>query len=423
MSWEVRTEMSERTTFCALATQEGANISALCREYGISRKTAYKWLGRYSAEGKAGLSEQSRRPKTMPAQTNGAMEAKVVAVRKQHPRWGGRKIHHLLLQRGEEGVPSPSTITAILHRHHLIDAEESQKHHAFVRFVRALPNQLWQMDFKGHFALTASGRCHPLTILDDHSRFLLALRACGNERYTTVQAELTTLLRTYGMPERILADNGSPWGVGPSLLRNDKSRNDKSRNDKSRSTFDAYVELSDDDTPRSTHDDDLQEILPSRILHTPLTVWLLRHDIPVSHGRPRHPQTQGKCERINRTLKEELLDSNSFATLPTAQAAFDAWRALYNNERPHEALQMQVPASRYTPSSLAFPDQPPKIEYDDKVTVRKVDELGRITLQGSRWRVGRAFQGERIALHPTETDGILHAHFGRHYIATINLKA
>lgn len=408
MPWEVRTAMSERITFCALATQEGTNISALCREFGISRKTGYKWLGRYGTAGKSGLLERSRRPKRMPAQTDERMEAKVVAVREKHPHWGGRKIHHWLLQQGEVGVPSPSTITAILRRHNLIDPEGSVKHRPFLRFAHALPNQLWQMDFKGHFALTALGRCHPLTILDDHSRFLLALRACGNERSTTVQAELTTLFRIYGMPERMLADNGSPWGVGPTLLHSNKSR----------STFDAYVELSDNDSDSGQH-----ETLPTRILHTPLTVWLLRHDIPVTHGRPRHPQTQGKTERINRTLKEELLAYQSFATLPDAQTAFDDWRSLYNHERPHEALDMQVPATHYQPSLRTFPEMPPKIVYDDNLILRKVDELGRITFDNKRWRVGRAFFGERIALHATETDGILHAHFGRHYIATIDLKA
>ena len=404
MPWKVRTKMSERIAFCALASQEDANFSALCREFGISRKTGYKWQARYAKKGKAGLKEHSRRPKTMPAQTDAQMEQKVLDVRKKHPYWGGRKIHHLLLQQGEVGVPSPSTITAILRRNGCLVEEESEKRRAFVRFEREKPNELWQMDFKGHFALTASGRCHPLTILDDHSRFLLAVRACGDERTTTVQMELTTLFRTYGMPERILADNGAPWGVGPSLLRNDKRLD----------TLDAYVEL---------FDHDQSHVLPSRILHTALTVWLLRYDIPVSHGRARHPQTQGKEERVNRTLKEELLAYQSFATLHDAQVAFDSWRSIYNNVRPHEALQMQVPASRYKHSLLTFPEQPPKLEYDEHVTVRKADELGRITFQNKRWRVGTAFAGERIALLPSDTDGVIYAHFGRHYIATINLKA
>jgi transposase InsO family protein len=186
-------------------------VSELCRRFGISRKTGYKWLGRSASEGPAGLGERSRRPGRSPARTEATLEARVVELRSAHPAWGGRKLHRRLLDLGHEQVPAASTITAILRRHGRLEAAESAKHTAFTRFEHAAPNDLWQMDFKGHVAL-AQGRCHPLTVLDDPSRYALALAARGNERTETVQGHLSALFGHYGLPWRMLMDNGSPWG-------------------------------------------------------------------------------------------------------------------------------------------------------------------------------------------------------------------
>src|SRR5262249_47608922 len=160
------------------------------------------------------IPRRSTRPHRSPGRTPAAMEAKVIGLRLEHPCWGGRKLKRRLAELGERGVPSASTITAILHRHGLIDPEEGARHKAFRRFQRPAPNELWQMDYKGHFPM-AAGRCHPLTVLDDHSRFALAVAACADERAVTVQAVLTGVFRRYGLPERMLMDNGSPWGDGP----------------------------------------------------------------------------------------------------------------------------------------------------------------------------------------------------------------
>ena len=209
--------MALRREFVALATQEGANRRALCRHFGISPTTGYRWLRRYQAHGPAGLQERSRRPHRSPQRTATAIEQQVLQLRDAHPAWGGRKIRRILHQQRVAPLPSASTITAILRRHDRLEPATSIPR-PWHRFERPVPNDRWQMDFKGHFPLLAGGRCHPLTLLDDHSRFCLGLAACANERQPTVQTQLTQILARYRLPHTILTDNGPPWGAGLSGL-------------------------------------------------------------------------------------------------------------------------------------------------------------------------------------------------------------
>jgi len=362
MPWKECSPVSCREEFVGLAGAERANMSTLCRRFGVSRKTGYKWLRRYANAGVSGLSDRSRRPGHSPGRTSEAMEGRVLAVRAEHPAWGGRKIQRVLLNAGHPGVPSAGTITAILHRYGLIDAAESSKRKAWTRFEHEHPNDLWQMDFKGHFA-TGQGRCHPLTVLDDHSRYCVGLEACGNEREGTVRERLTGAFRRYGLPRRMLMDNGSPWG-------------------------------SDADHP-----------------WTPLTVWLLRLGVGVSHGRPYHPQTQGKEERFHRTLKAEVLRGRFFENLAACRSAFDHWREIYNVRRPHEALGLDTPITRYVVSPRSFPETLPPIEYDPGDTVRRVYDGGQFTLRHREYRIGKAFRGYPVALRPTLRDGVLDVYF------------
>jgi transposase InsO family protein len=373
MPWQEVSTVSLRQEFVMLATAEGANVRALCRRYTISPKTGYKWLGRYRRQGRAGLTDRARRPRRSPTRTPPALERAVLAVRAAHPVWGGRKIRAALLARGHPTLPSPSTMTAILQRHGQIAPEAATKRTAWQRFEHAAPNQLWQMDFKGHFALL-QGRCHPLTVLDDHSRFAVGLQACGDQTGQTVQARLTACFRRYGLPEALLVDNGPPWG-------------------------------SDAAHP-----------------HTPLTAWLIRLGVRVRHGRPYHPQTQGKDERFHRTLKAEVLGTRVLRDLPHCQREFDRWRDVYNLERPHDALGLAVPASRYRASLLAFPEVLPPIEYGPGDLVRKVAEGGAISYRNRPFRVGRAFFGYPVALRPTVVDGVLDVFFCHQKVAQINLR-
>jgi transposase InsO family protein len=374
MPWKDVSIMSQREEFVALADQEGANVRQLCGRFGISRKTAYKWRARYAAGGTEALADQSRRPRGSPGQTSAAVEAAVLAVRQKHPAWGGRKIRARLQALGQTEVPAASTITAILRRHGCINPEEADRHRAFERFEHAAPNDLWQMDFKGHVAMADGRRCHPLTVLDDHSRYAVGLRACADERGTTVAQELTELFRVYGLPRRMLMDNGSPWG-----------------------------------------DEGGQP-------YTALTVWLLRLGVGISHGRPRHPQTQGKDERFHRTLKAEVLRYQPLTDLADSQRRFDAWRLTYNVHRPHEALGMAVPCNRYQPSTRAYPEILPAIEYGPGDAVRKVQNGGWFSYAGKEYRVSSAFQGQPIALRPMDVDGKREVWFCHHCLGSLDLR-
>lgn len=373
MPWKEESIMSLRREFVELASQSRVNISQLCRRFQISREIGYKWLKRYREEGVPGLADRSRRPEHSPRRTKAAVEQVVLSVRDRYNGYGARKIRRLLLDQGQSHVPTASTVQAILGRNGRIDPAESVKHQPWQRFEYEAPNQLWQMDFKGHFPLGNGQRCHPLTVLDDHSRYGLCLRACRDERGPTVQDGLRDCFRRYGLPERMLMDNGSPWG----------------------------------------HDADHP--------YTLLTVWLLRLGIGVSHGRPYHPQTQGKAERFHRTVQGELLQGRSYWDHEQAQTGFNQWLEIYNFERPHQALSLAVPARRYQISPKPFPEVLPAIEYGPEDRVRKVQDQGWVCFHGREFRLSQAFRGYPVALRPTRTDGLWEVYFCSHKIAHFDL--
>lgn len=372
MPFQEKTVMSQKKEFVRLATADGANISELCQRYNISRDTGYRWLTRYRREGVEGLKERSRMPHTSPKRSSEALEAAVLETRREHPSWGGRKIRTYLLENGVEEVPSASTVHAILRRHGAL-REDRREHRDFIRFEHEAPNQLWQMDFKGHFA-TGTVRCHPLTLLDDHSRFSLCIKACADEQHQTVQSALVEVFRRYGLPERMTMDNGNPWGC---------------------------------DSPP---------------YYTALTVWLVRLGIRVGHSRPYHPQTQGKLERFHRTLKGEVLNFHTFRDLDHCQDHFDRWRDVYNLERPHEALGMAVPADRYQPSSRPYPEHLPPLEYAPGDIVRKVQDKGEITVKGRYIVVGKAFKGLHVALRPCQHGEKWEVYFCHQRVAEVDLR-
>lgn len=345
--------MSQRAEFLSFARQQAVPFAELCRRFGISRKTGYKWVARGDSQ------ERPRRPHTSPALTADAISQRVIDMRREHPAWGGRKIRRRLAVLGVADLPHPSTISHILRRAGLLVPASAGSGKTYHRFEHDTANALWQSDFKGHFPMQQSDRCHPLTVLDDHSRYGLVLRALPDESRSGVQPAFRQAFRTYGMPERINFDNGQPWGC-----------------------------------PRSPE---------QRI--TRFTIWLARLGIRVSFSTPAHPQTNGKVERFHRTLKAELLSGRTFKSLAHAQREFDRWREVYNGERPHEALKMEVPASRYQPSPRAFPEKLPPIEYAPDDVVQTVRHHGFIMFKGRRWKLSKALEGLPVAFRPHGRDG------------------
>lgn len=389
MPWKnPRSKMERKAEFVQLANQSHVNMSRLCRRFNISRKTGYKWLNRYRSQGLEGLQERSRRPDHSPNQTPKQIEQLVVVARRSDPGWGARKLRHHLLNEAEAGrlelapgqVPAASTITRILDRHGLLaEADAPSRRGSWRRFERASPNQLWQMDFKGEFRLSNGALCYPLTLIDDHSRFSLAVAACPDQGRSTVEHQLRQSFDRYGLPAAILTDNGPPWGAGLGWA-----------------AWGPY--------------------------YTGLAVWLMRLGIHVLYGRPNHPQGKGKNERFNGSLQTELLDHEQFNTHQEAEVRMTQWRERYNTVRPHQALDMKTPASRYQPSTRAFPQVLPPVDYGPGQITRKVGSNGRIHFRGNQFSVGRAFAGYRMALRTSSKANTYKVYFCHQCIRTITLN-
>ncbi len=350
-------------------------VAEACRRFGISRQTGYRWLGR-AARGE-GLADRPSRPRSSPGQTPEEVERAVLALRDAHPAWGGRTLRHALLAGGgldPDEVPAASTITAILGRHGRLRPPE-ERVRPRVRFEHDAPNALWQVDFMGHEALApGAGRVHPLCLLDDHSRFALAVDACADQRKATVQGALEAAFRRHGLPAAILADNGPPWGTSGA----------------------GGV--------------------------TALEAWLLRLGVRLRHGRAYHPQTRGKVERFRRAAAAEAFGPAPFPDLAAAQRAFDRFREDYNLRRPHAALDLKTPRTRYLDSPRSFPDELPEPVFGPDDAVRVVRSQGSVSFRGTSRFVGTGLAGERVAVRPTADDGVLAVVYFGARVATIDLR-
>jgi transposase InsO family protein len=347
MPWLETDVRDQRIQFVMAATQPTATMTAACRAFGISRKTGYKWLGRHAAAGSvAALADRSRRPHHSPHRTPAKVTARVISVRETYG-WGGDKLAPLL---DAEGITlAPRTIDRIVAREGLTRTDVAPAP-ARRRFERAAPNDLWQMDAKGHYPLGAGRRCHPLSVVDDHSRYAVGLYALPSLHLAGVRAALVDCFEQHGVPAALLMDHGSPWWA--------------SSNAAGLST---------------------------------LSVFLLKQGIQVIHGRVRHPQTQGKVERFHRTLGERLRWWGVPQDLAGFAAAFAEFRAEYNQVRPHEALGQQPPMRHYVTSRRAYQAQPPPWQYPHGSEVHRVDPHGRIRYRGQGFFVGEALRGEDVA--------------------------
>jgi transposase InsO family protein len=341
MPWpEVVAVSKVRSAFVHSVRLLGMPVAHACRRFGISRQTGYVWLRRYDQDPDAELVERSRRPRRSPAHTDPAVEAAVLEVR-DADRWGARKIHAVLRRQGVE-VPSVRTVHAVLRRHDRVVPSPPEQNDP-IRFERSAPNELWQVDFMQGIEI-ARARHDQLTVVDDHSRYLLAMPLVPDRTMTTAWRLLWDLFGEVGMPQGILTDNGFA----------------------------------------TTH-------------RTPRTIsWfearLLRLGIRIAHGRPYHPQTQGKVERLHRTIREEFLTAARRDSLDNFRQDQRRWAVKYNTRRPHEALADQPPLSRWTPSNRPRPRRLPEIEYPAGSVLRKVSDCGIV-----RWKRARILAGNGLA--------------------------
>lgn len=373
MPLQVKNKMEQRHEWVTVANRGDISLNELAKRAGVCRKTLYNWVRRFNTDGPEGLEDRSTRPRNSPRLTKPEIEEAVIGVRDRHPKWGAKKIRKVLENSKSNLVPAASTVHRILERHGKVDAP-GVGGKPWKRFEREAPNELWQMDFKGHFAIRR-GRCHPLTVIDDHSRFALTIQACRYERGITVKERLTETFSAYGLPDAIMTDNGPPWA---------------------------------------------QPI--SRISYTALGVWLIRLGIRLKRTGAYHPQTNGKVERFHRSLKAEVLQARTFRSLDECQDAFDKWRYVYNFERPHQAIGMSVPSEKYSISPRAFPKSLPEIVYGPDDEVRKVQDGGWVHFRGREFRIGKPFNGLLVAVRPTVDDGEFDIYCVRQKLLHINLR-
>jgi putative transposase len=357
MPWKEICRMEERMSFLVQVNESDESFAALCRRYGISRKTGYKWVDRCEQGG--GLENRPPVAHAHPDRVRDELVDIIVATRKQYPFWGPKKLLAWLQEhRPEHAWPAASTIGDKLQEHGLIRPRR--------RRVRApmsvdplapttLANDTWCVDFKGHFALGDKTRCYPLTLTDQESRFLLKCEGMTEPKFLPVQREFELAFREFGLPLRIRSDNGPPFAtVGLGGL-------------------------------------------------SALAVGWIKYGITPERIEPGQPQQNGRHERMHRTLKQETANPPA-ASLLEQQRRFDRFRRIFNHERPHEALGQRPPASRYCNSVRALPDKPRSPAYADSMEVRRVNKSGFFSFHGASHRLSMCLAGEPVGLEPIDED-------------------
>lgn len=355
MPWKNVTPMEEIIRFVMLAQSARFTVTELCEQFGISRKTGYKYLDRYATDGLKGLALRSHRPFRFPQRTDAAVEALILAERRLHRTWGPKKLHKVLeVKHGMESPPARSTIGEILRRHGL-SVKRRRQPGLYVALNDGLtvpthPNHVWTVDFKGWFLLGNGERCDPLTVCDRYSRYLLACRARPNQQFKGTLQAFQDLMRQAGLPEVIRCDHGSPFAsLGLGRLSS-------------------------------------------------LSIWWIEQGIAVELTRPASPQDNGSHERMHRDLKAETTQPPS-VNAPAQQRRFERWRHTFNEERPHESLQQQRPCEFYQPSPHRLNEKDKPLVYPADCEVKQVSQSGALAHEGKNYHVGEAFAHKRVGLH------------------------
>jgi transposase InsO family protein len=352
--------MDEKIRFIADYLKGVLSVTELCDRYQISRKTGYKWIHRYEEEGSRGLEDRARSPRRSPYKVPLEIEEAILKVRREHPGWGPKKILAMLERQRQAGpLPHRATVAKILKRHGCVKSPRKRVHRAHPGkpdTEPTQPNQLWSVDFKGQFKLGNGQYCYPLTVMDSVSRYVLSVLALPSTALEATQREFRRLFRTYGLPERIRSDNGTPFA----------------------------------------------SIALGRL--STLSIWWIRLGIVPELTEPGHPQQNGRHERMHRTLKAEATRPPE-ATMKVQQQRFDTFRQEFNDVRPHEALGQATPASRYTPSTRKLPTRLKKtLDYPAHYEVRIVSKNSGIRWKSQWVSVTRLLAGLPIGLEAVDED-------------------
>lgn len=374
MPWSQTSPMDQRTQFIADYLREVLSVTELCDLYGIARKTAYKWIDRYLRQGPAGLEERSRRPQVSPNRTPDEVTQALLEARRRHPSWGGKKLLTLVHKRHLSwDLPHRSTVCDILNRHGMVAKKRQRRrigHPGKPTSQILAPNDVWSADYKGQFRTGNGIYCYPLTVADGFSRYLLGCQGLDSTAVAQARPVFTRLFKEYGLPQRIRTDNGVPFATN-TLAR-----------------------------------------LSS------LSAWWVRLGVLPELIEPGKPQQNGRHERMHRTLKAETTRPAA-GSLAAQQRKFNAFREEFNNERPHEALDMQTPACLYQPSVREMPNKIPPLEYPDRFEVRYVSANGGIRWNRGWINVSIVCVGEYVGLEEID-DGIWNVYFGPLKLGRLN---
>ena len=375
MPWKESSVMEERLRFVARFL-DGETMSELCREFGISRKTGYKIFNRYKEHGLAALTDRSRRPVRYANQLPAQVESLIVRLKHNKPHWGARKIRELLIKRlaSDVRVPAKSTVHAVLDRHGLVKRMGRKRNRASGTPLSpgATPNDLWCADYKGEFKLGNRRYCYPLTVTDHASRFVLMVEGLDSTRQALAFTAFERLFAERGLPQAIRSDNGVPFASANALFNLSK-----------------------------------------------LSVWWLRLGIAIERIKPGCPQQNGRHERMHLTLKKEATRPPGINSLQQ-QAKFDDFVDEFNNERPHEALEMKCPAQVYTPSRRDY-NGLPEVEYPFHDRDILVTNCGRICLYRKKINISIALCGQRLGIKEVD-DGIWLVSFMEYDLGYIDLE-
>jgi putative transposase len=366
MPWSQTTAMHQRTQFIADHLRGTHSVSELCAEYGISRKTGYKWIDRYIHRGPSGLEDRSRRPRTCPNATPEFVSDALVQLRHRHPTWGPKKLLRILTKRHPDWpLPGRTATGDLLKRRGLVLRKTSRRqvgHPGKPSPLIVAPNHVWCADFKGQFRMGNGRYCYPLTVTDGFSRFLLGCHGLQSTAVAGAKPVFQRLFEEYGLPQFIRTDNGVPFATN-TLARLSR-----------------------------------------------LSAWWVRLGVLPQLIEPGSPQQNGRHERMHRTLKAEVTRPPA-AAMRSQQHRFDGFRKEFNHDRPHEALEMRTPAELYTPSVRTMPRKIPPLEYPDRYEVRYVSANGGIRWNASWVNLSTTCIGEYVGLEEID-DGIWNVYFG-----------